>query len=235
MEKQLLKELKKGENGFGILVESDGYISSSVGGNKTICESITNNGEWHVPHPFILEAVFQKYDTVNANGRIYPRDILMKQVEAYQERIRDNRAYGEQNHPEQTVIDLGRLSHEVEELHWEGKTLVGKVRIITSEGFRRSGIISCVGDNIANLILSGLKVGLSSRGIGTVETKLGKTYVCDDFELICFDAVSDPSTPNAWICSRGDENEKQQYIENKINDKNDLMLEKINKIENILL
>ncbi len=228
-----LREIKQGEEGTGLLIEHEGYISDSIGENKTICESINENG-WNVPNPFILDAVFQKYDIVNANGRVYPKDILVREVEKYQQRIREHRAYAELNHPVESVIDLGRICLEVIELHWEKQTLMGKIRIITSEGFRQTGIISCTGDILANLILSGLKVGLSSRGLGSVENKLGKSFVGKDFELICFDAVSDPSTPNAWICSTGDEEEKYRYVETIENKNSTILSEKISKLEKIL-
>lgn len=138
------------------------------------------------------------------------------------------------NHPPESVIDLSRICINVEELHWENHTVVGKVRIITSEAFRRYGAITCQGDQVANLIIEGLKVGVSSRGLGSVESRYGKTYVCDNYELICFDVVSEPSTPNAWICSSGDPNEKNLYIENTKNRYTPLS-EEINRLKKILL
>jgi len=116
------------------------------------------------------------------------------------------------NHPSESVIDLSRVAINIIELHWEGCTLVGKLEIITSPGFRKYGIISCQGDQVANLLLQGIKIGVSSRGLGTVTQKMGTLYVSEDYECLCWDVVSDPSTPNAWITP---ENEiPQQYIEN---------------------
>ena len=140
---------------------------------------------------------------------------------------------GNCNHPSDVVIDLSRICLNVEELHWEKNTVVGKVRIITSEAFRKMGMITCQGDQVANLVLSGLKVGVSSRGLGSIKQFMGKTVVQDDFELICFDAVSDPSTPNAWICTSGKEGEKNMYIESKQSEKVNID-EKVQKLQELL-
>ena len=102
------------------------------------------------------------------------------------------------------------------ELHWEGRTLVGKLELLTSPGFRKYGIISNQEDQAANLLLSGIKIGVSSRGLGTVTNKMGVLYVSDDYEIVCWDIVGDPSTPQAWITP--EDNIPQQYIESKEND-----------------
>lgn len=133
------------------------------------------------------------------------------------------------NHPSESTIDLSRISHNIVELHWEGATLVGKMELNTTEGFRKYGIVSSRGDEVANLLLNGYKIGVSSRGVGSVEQRLGQNIVGDDFELICWDVVSDPSTPGAWI---GDSGELQQYVESKVSRPS--LNEKIEKIKNIL-
>ena len=231
MDKKDLVEIKKGEFGTGLLIENDGYISMTESkNNKLIYESMTD-GEWNVPNPFIVDAVFQKFDIKNANGRVYPERVLKKQVELYQQKINERRAYGELNHPAESTIDLGRISHNIVELHWEGRTLVGKLELNISEGYRKYGIISTMGDMAANHLLNGYKIGVSSRGVGSVEQKLGQTIVGEDFELICWDIVSEPSTPGAFI---GDEETLGKYVESK-NPKKDLVNEKLNKIEKILL
>jgi hypothetical protein len=231
MNKTDLREIKKGEFGTGLLIENDGYISmTESANNKKIYESISD-GEWNVPYPFIVDAVFQKFDIKNANGRVYPERVLKKQVEIYQQKINEHRAYGELNHPAESTIDLGRISHNIIELHWEGRTLVGKLELNISEGFRRFGVVSTMGDMAANHLLNGYKIGVSSRGVGSVEQKLGQTIVGDDFELICWDIVSDPSTPGAYI---GHKEELTQYVEEKSNEKK-AVNEKLNKINKILL
>lgn len=233
MARTQLREIKAGETGHGILVENDGFISSDLGNNKSLCESVSGDGGWNVPNPLVFDCVFQKCEIENGNKRIYPRKVLEREIANYQKRIADGRGYGECNHPNEVVIDLSRICLNVEELHWEKNTVVGKVRIITSEGFRKNGIISCQGDQVANLVLSGLKVGVSSRGIGSIKQFMGKTIVQDDFELVCFDAVSDPSTPNAWICTSGKEGEKNMYIETKQTTKQNID-EQVEKLASLL-
>ena len=234
MNKTDLREIRRGEFGTGLLIENDGYISiNDTEHNKLIKEEFDNAGEWHVPNPFIVDAVFQKYDIKNANGRIYPERVLKKQVEVYQQRIKERTAYGELNHPAESTIDLGRISHNIIELHWEGRTLVGKMELNISEGYRRSGIVSTMGDMAANLLLNGYLIGVSSRGVGSVEQKLGQTIVGEDFELICWDIVSDNSTPGAKISMNGRE-ELSQYIEEKTPTKKKIN-EKLDKINKILM
>lgn len=203
----------------------------SEGRNKKLKESVESSDGWNVPNPFIVDAVFQKSGIKNANGRIYPDEVLKKQVEVYQQRIAEKRALGELNHPAESTIDLGRVSHNIVELHWEGNTVVGKLELHLSRGFIKHGIVSTMGDMTANLLLNGYKIGVSSRGVGSVEQKLGQYVVGDDFELICWDVVSDPSTPGAWM---GDEYELKQYVESTKSTKNNIISEKINKINNIL-
>ena len=169
------------------------------------------DGQFHCPFPFIVNAVFQKYGIENANGRIYPEHILKREVEKYQAMIRDKSAIGELNHPAESVIDLSRVAMNIIELHWEGQTLVGQLEILVSEAFRRYGIICCQADNAAHLLLRGIKIGVSSRGLGTVTQKMGVLYVADDYEIVCWDIVSCPSTPGAYISFNS--NELQQYIE----------------------
>lgn len=233
-DKELIKKgdleiIKEGKTGYGILIENDGYMY--IKKDRLIKEGF-EDGEWNVPYPFVVDAVFQKYDVKNANGRIYPERVLKKQVELYQEKIDERRALGELNHPAESTIDLDRIAMNIVELHWEGRTLVGKLEINTSYGFRKYGVVTTRGDQMANLLINGFKIGVSSRGVGSVERKLGQNIVGDDFELICWDVVSDPSTPNAYI---GKQEELMQYIEsdNTFNNKSSIN-EKISKIQSIL-
>ena len=218
MDRKNLVEIRKGESGTGLLIEHDGYISIDCGDNKKLFEDINSNTEddFHCPRHFIVSAVFQKYGVENANGRIYPEHVLKKEVERYMTKINESRAIGELNHPSESVIDLSRVAMNIIELHWEGRTLVGKLELITSPCFRKYGIISNQADQAANLLLSGIKIGVSSRGLGTVTNKMGVLYVSDDYEIVCWDIVGDPSTPQAWITP--EDNIPQQYIESKEND-----------------
>ena len=115
MEKKKLVEIKRGEEGHGLLIEHDGYISVDCGNNKQLFESFRNLNEnsekpFHCPNPFIVDAVFQKFGIENANGRIYPEAILKREVEKYQTKIQERRAIGECNHPSESVIDLSRVA-----------------------------------------------------------------------------------------------------------------------------
>ena len=232
MNKSELFEIKKGKVGTGLLIENDGYISMSDEKNRQLKESINSVDGWHCPYPFVVHAVFQKYGIKNANGRIYPESVLKKQVELYQQRIKDKRALGECNHPAESTVDLGRISHNITELHWEGRTLVGQMELNITKGFVAQGICSSLGDTVANLLLNGYKIGVSSRGVGSVEQKLGQYIVGDDFELICWDVVADPSTFCAYIGSSREE--LQPYLESKTYNNKTNISEKIDKIKNIL-
>lgn len=232
--KQNIVEITKGKTGTGLLIENDGYISIDMPQNKTLCESYgLNDGEERkLPSKLVLNAIFQKFDTPNANGRVYPESILKREVEKYQRAIKEKRAYGELNHPSESSIDLGRIALNILELHWEGKTLVGKVEIPITEGYRKLGIVSTCADTLAHWILSGLKVGVSSRGLGSVEQRGGVLSVGQDFELICWDAVTQPSTPGAWIF-QDDENMSPFKESINYSDKNTILEseDKFNKFD----
>jgi hypothetical protein len=109
------------------------------------------------------------------------------------------------DHPESSIISVDRISHNITEIWWEGNTLLGKLEVLMSPGFINYGIISCQGDQIANLIRKGIMIGVSSRGVGSLDKKDGKNYVQEDFELICWDVVTSPSTPGSWIFNRKEE------------------------------
>lgn len=133
------------------------------------------------------------------------------------------------NHPAESTIDLGRIAINIIECHWEKNTLVGKVEFNLTEGFRRYGICSSFGDTCANLIINGIKIGVSSRGVGEVTNRMGTSYV-SNYELVCWDVVADPSTPGAFL---GKKEDLQQYVES--NEKQGTSLnEKINKVKSIL-
>lgn len=387
MDKIKLVEITKGKTGTGLLVENDGFISLDLKENKTIKESL-EVADAKLPNPFVVSAVFQKYGIENANGRIYPEEVLKREVEKYQQAIAERRAYGECytdkalcltengwkpiadvkkgekvltlnpetqeieiqevtyktennwdgdmisikgndidemvtpnhgfpvfkfnetntklnfkgfktaeelmnseeaelwlpitktfnlkdesakiydlstakytrtpykgkvycievpnhiwyvmengkchwtkncNHPDETAIDLGRLAMNIIELHWEGHTLVGKMEIPISKGFREMGIISSFADMIAQWIISGLKIGVSSRGMGTVLQDGDHLVVGDDYSIICWDVVSTPSTPNAWIETSPEK--LQPYVEGKKETKPLIREDKYSKFE----
>jgi len=140
---------------------------------------------------------------------------------------------GNCNHPESSSIDLGRICMNIVELHWVNHTLVGKLELPITEGFRKFGIVSTLADMVAQWLISGLKIGVSSRGLGTVSQMGGKVVVNDDYEIVCWDVVAQPSTPNAWIDI--DEKNLQPYVESKDDSDKQVVIEnKFKKFENWL-
>lgn len=203
-----MKILGPNEVGKGILIEYDaGHVSPDE--NKVILSEMKENLDFS--QDLILYAVLQKYDTPNKNGRIYPESVLKKQNEIYQTLIKKGGALNELNHPSSSLIDLDRVSHSILETWWEGKILMGKIKLFTTPGWKKMGIVSSKGDQAAMLLMNGATLGISSRGVGSLKNIKGQNIVQDDFELVCFDLVSSPSTPGAYVFS--DPSEKDQYQE----------------------
>ena len=205
-----LKILKPYESGKGILIEQDaGYISPTTEHNKYIMES--SNFLDH-SKPFEFYAVLQKYDTPNRNGRVYPERILKRESENYKKMIEKGVSLSELNHPESSLIDLDRVSHIITKVWWEGNVLMGVLKLLTSPGFHERGIVSTKGDMAANYLRQGVTLGISSRGVGSLKKVGEQNEVQDDFELICFDLVSSPSTPGAYLFL--DPNDRMKFDEN---------------------
>jgi hypothetical protein len=203
-----MKVLGPNEIGRGILIEYDaGHVSPKD--NKDV---ITEMKNMDFSEDLILYAVLQKFDTPNKNGRIYPEILLKRENEKYQQIIKKGSALNELNHPSSSLIDLDRVSHTITETWWDGKTLMGKIKILTSPGWRKMGVVSCKGDQAAMLIMNGVTLGISSRGVGSLKQIKGQNIVQDDFELVCFDLVSSPSTPGAYVFQ--DVADKDKYNEN---------------------
>ncbi|MFZ9376961.1 MAG: hypothetical protein ACO25K_07535 [Candidatus Fonsibacter ubiquis] len=192
-----MKVLGPNEIGRGILIEYDaGHISPSDLQNQNIITEMQNKD---TDQDFIMYAVLQKFDTPNKNGRIYPEMLLKRENTKYQEIIKKGSALNELNHPSSSLIDLDRVSHTILETWWDGKTLMGKIKLLLSPGFKKMGIVSCKGDQAAMLLINGVTLGISSRGVGSLKEVKGQNIVQDDFELVCFDLVSSPSTPGAYV------------------------------------
>jgi len=137
-----------------------------------------------------LSGVMQKANKLNGNGRVYPRHVLVREVRNYQKIVNEARALGELDHPEDSVVNLKNASHMVTKVWWDGDAVMGKVKILDTPS----------GGILKSLVNSGVKLGISSRGLGSVhEDTSGNTVVEDDFQLICFDFVSEPSTPGAYM------------------------------------
>lgn len=208
-----VKILKAGQSGNGILVEYDaGYISPEEPRNKAIIKEFKKlDFNERDSDSLVVYVVLQKYGVKNRNGRIYPKEILIRQNEVYQEAIRNRRALGELDHPESSVISGDRISHNIIETWWEGQTLMGKMEIPMTKGFINFGIVSTKGDLVAHFLQQNYMIGVSSRGVGSLKEVKGDFIVQDDFELICWDIVTAPSTPGSWMFK--DKAEARPYVE----------------------
>ena len=137
----------------------------------------------------MLTGKLQEADVQNGNGRVYPHKVLMREVENYKKLVKENRALGELDHPDDSVINLKNASHMVTSIWMEDKAVMGKVKVLNTDA----------GKTLRALVEDGVKLGISSRGMGSVSEGAGKVVVQEDFQLICFDFVSEPSTPNAFM------------------------------------
>ena len=177
------------------------YIPFDIS-QDTINEAIKeDNGK------LIVRGVLQRAEAKNQNGRVYPKDILMRESKKYDENfIKQKRALGELDHPDSSVVNLQNVSHNITEMHFEGDNLIGTCEILTTPS----------GNILRELIKNGIKLGISSRGLGSVETvnegpndnpvqKVGQ-----DFELIAFDFVSNPSTHGAFMYPMNESVDKTQ-------------------------
>ena len=150
----------------------------------------------------LVEGRLQAAETKNGNGRYYPRNILEREVENYKKGpIAENRALGELDHPDSSVINLKNVSHNVREIHWDGDDLVGTVEILPTPS----------GNILKELLQAGILLGISSRGVGSLKSVKGQNIVQEDFELVCFDLVSSPSTPGAYVFQ--DPSDREKYEE----------------------
>jgi hypothetical protein len=224
-----IKIIKPGQSGFGYLIEQDaGYISPNDERNKAFVNEIKKleKGQQIITDPLELYVVLQKWGVKNRNGRIYPREILEREVERYQQLIKERRAIGELDHPESSIIAGDRISHNILETWWEGKTLMGRMEILMSPGYVNYGIVSTKGDEVANLIRNNIMIGVSSRGVGSLKQINGDHIVQDDFEIICWDVVTSPSTPGSWMFK---EKEEAKPFTESTKKTNNLLIDNINK------
>ena len=141
----------------------------------------------------LLRGVLQKSDTLNQNGRVYPRSILEREIRNYQKFIKESRALGECDHPDSSVVELKNASHIVRDAYMDGDVCYGTVELLNTPS----------GKILQSLVESGVTLGISSRGVGTTRQEGGNTIVQEDFQLICFDMVSEPSTPGAFMMNEG--------------------------------
>lgn len=164
------------------------YFALCDGG---VCQDLLTESEkkYVAEGGMILSGKLQEGDRRNGNGRVYPTGVLSREIDNYKQIVKDMRALGELDHPESSIINLNNVSHLVLDVWMEGKVVMGKLKVLDTPS----------GKILRSLIEGGAQLGISSRGLGSVEQKGGKTMVQDDFQLICFDIVSDPSTPDAYM------------------------------------
>lgn len=159
-------------------------ITEDVAGNKVETPAVKK---------VTMKGVLQKADTLNQNGRIYPLKVLEREVRNYQKFIIENRALGELDHPDSSVVNLKNVSHLVKEAYLQNGVVYGSVEILNTPS----------GKILQSLVESGVKLGISSRGVGSTKKQGDYQVVQDDFQLICWDYVSEPSTPGAFMISEG--------------------------------
>jgi hypothetical protein len=170
-----------------------------------------------VPGGFVVQGVLQRAGAKNQNGRVYPRQILERECRRYQqEYINQHRALGELDHPESSVVNLNNVSHNVLKIWWTGDDLMGAVQILETPS----------GKILKELFKAGITLGISSRGLGSVKElrSEGVVEVQDDFELICWDFVSNPSTHGAFMRPTSmNESTNKSIQPNKYNTVNDII------------
>lgn len=139
--------------------------------------------------PLVLSGILQKANTLNQNGRVYPKHILEREIRNYEKLIRENRAFGELDHANEPIVNMKNISHMIREIWIEGDVVYGKVQILETP----------CGDIIKAIIKAGGKPGISSRALGSLQRENNVNVVQDDLQIICWDFVSEPSTPNAFM------------------------------------
>ena len=168
----------------------------------------------------LVSGVLQRAEAKNQNGRVYPEEILKRESQKYLDNfVKQRRAMGELDHPESSVVNLKNVSHNIVDMNWDGKDLVGTVEILPTPS----------GNILKELLNSGILLGISSRGMGSVkkDMKENADVVQDDFELIAFDFVSNPSTHGAFMYPQGKINESVENSKPNVYENVDKLIQKI--------
>ena len=137
----------------------------------------------------MVEGILATAEIKNGNGRYYPKELWEREIDKYMESVKQNRALGELDHPESSIINLKNVSHNITEMWWDGDKVLGKIEILPTPS----------GNILKALIENNITVGVSSRGMGSLEDRGGVLEVQDDFELLCWDFVSTPSNPGSYM------------------------------------
>ena len=150
----------------------------------------------------LVHGILATCEVENGNGRYYSEDLWKREIDKYMELVKDNRACGELDHPESQVVNLKNVSHNIKDINWDGKNIMGTIEILPTPS----------GNILKALIENGITVGVSSRGMGSLEQKGDLMEVQDDFELLCWDFVSTPSNPGSFMTLKeGKENNINIY------------------------
>ncbi|MCP4762141.1 MAG: primosomal protein [archaeon] len=179
---------------------------------QAITEALkTENGN------LIVEGRLQTAETKNGNGRYYPREILEREVKNYIDGpVKENRALGELDHPDSSIINLKNVSHNIKFIKWDGDDVIGTIEILPTPS----------GNILTELFRNGITVGVSSRGMGSLQPNSnGVQEVQDDFELLCWDFVSTPSTPGAYVHPISEGLNSSNHLSTKYNDVNEIITE----------
>jgi len=153
-------------------------------------ESVITEAKDGKPKSFAIEGVFAQAEQKNRNGRVYPKQIMESAVDKYvTEQVAQKRSVGELNHPEGPTVNLDKVSHLITKLEWNGNDVIGKAQILDTP----------MGQIVKGLLEGGVQLGVSTRGMGSLETKNGVNYVRNDFILNTVDIVQDPSAPAAFV------------------------------------
>jgi hypothetical protein len=182
-----------------------------------VCQDLLTEAEKRAVrenNAMFITGKLQEGGVLNGNMRMYPPEIMEREVKKYSEMVKDNRALGELDHPESSIINLSNVSHMVIDIWMDGPSVMGKCKVLDTPS----------GQILRSLVDAGVKIGISSRGMGSVKEHQGKTIVEDDFQLICFDIVSEPSTPNAFMAL------SENKLMNEQVEKNNKVLNLINSI-----
>jgi hypothetical protein len=164
----------------------------------------------------IVEGILATAEIKNGNGRYYKKSLWEREIEKYRESIKENRALGELDHPESSVINLKNVSHNITDLWWNGDHVMGKIEILPTPS----------GNILKSLLDSGISIGVSSRGMGSLQENSGVLEVQDDFDLLCWDFVSTPSNPDSWMKPLKESiNEGKMYDYNKYSKVNSIITE----------
>lgn len=164
-----------------LLIETQSFNTSKV--------SLTEGKVSERGNP-IVEGILATAEVTNGNGRYYPEQIWRREIDKYMESVKENRALGELDHPESSIINLKNVSHNITDIWWDGKKIMGKIEILPTPS----------GNILKALLDSGIKVGVSSRGMGSLqENNEGMLEVQPDYDLLCWDFVSTPSNPGSWM------------------------------------